>query len=365
MTAEVVAPQAPPRLVDPRDLRHGVERILRAAGADAEAAAIVASSLLESDLRGASSHGCMRVPEYLEAIRRGRIAPAARPRVEIDLGSVVTLDGRHSFGQVAARELSQVAVERARRHGVSLATLAGVAHVGRLGEWVERVAEEGLIALAWCNCGNPYGNVVPFGGREARLGTNPLAYAFPTAASRPVVADFSTSIVAEGKVRLFRHRGEPVPNGWLVDAAGVPTSNPEALYRGGAILPAAGHKGYALALLVEVLGGVLAGAGCASVGEEPGNGVVLISIDPHAVTPQRDFRERVADVLASIASSAPASSEGGVKIPGDPEAETRARRLAQGIPVAAQTWATLVEAAVGVGVELCAKQTSEGDQSVV
>ena len=362
-----LAPRARVRRLDAGDLREGVEQVLQEAGADVEAAAIVAESLIESDLCGASSHGCMRVPEYVEAIRRGRIVPTARPRVETDLGSVVALDGQRSFGAVAARELSLVAVERARHHGVSLVTLAGVAHVGRLGEWVERVAREGMIALAWCNCGNPYGNVVPFGGREARLGTNPLAYAFPVGSRAPVVADFSTSIVAEGKVRLFRHRGEAVPDGWLVDADGAATNDPEALYHGGAILPAAGHKGYALALLVEVLGGVLAGAGCASLGESPGNGVVLIAIDPRAVAPGRDFGERVAAVLESVADSAPAPSAipGSVRIPGEPEAETRAERLAQGVPVAEQTWVTLVEAAATVGVELEAKPTIEGDERVV
>jgi LDH2 family malate/lactate/ureidoglycolate dehydrogenase len=261
--------------------------------------------------------------------------------------------------------MSAVAAERARRHGVSLVTLAGVQHVGRLGEWVERVAREGMIALAWCNCGDPYGNVVPFGGREARLGTNPLAYAFPVGSRPPVVADFSTSIVAEGKVRLSRHRGESVPDGWLVDPDGAPTNDPEALYRGGAILPAAGHKGYALALLVEVLGGVLAGAGCASLGESPGNGVVLIAIDPAAVGEERDFGERVLAVLESVGGSAPAVAGRPVRIPGEPEAEMRAQRLSQGVPVAEQTWATLVEAAAKVGVELEAKPTIEGDKRVV
>jgi LDH2 family malate/lactate/ureidoglycolate dehydrogenase len=364
VTAEV-APRDQALRLRPDKLRDDVERVLRAAGADGEAAAIVAGSLVASDLCGASSHGCMRVPEYLDAIRRGRIIPAARPRVETDLGSVVALDGQGSFGQVAARELSALAAERAQRHGVAVVTLAGVAHVGRLGEWVERVAADGMIALGWCNCGHPYGNVVPFGGREARLGTNPLAYALPAGSRPPVVADFSTSVVAEGKVRLFLHRGEQVPDGWLLDSDGEPTNDPEALYRGGAILPAAGHKGYALALLVEVLGGVLAGAGCASVGDAPGNGVVLMAVDPRQVRPQDDFGERVAAVLASIADSSPASSARGVKIPGQPEAETRARRLAQGIPVAAQTWATLIEAARGVGVELRFEQTSEGDERVV
>jgi hydroxycarboxylate dehydrogenase B len=166
-------------------------------------------------------------------------------------------------------------------------------------------------------------------------------------------------------VRLFLHRGEQVPDGWLLDSGGQPTTDPGALYRGGAILPAAGHKGFALALLVEALGGLLAGAGCASVGESPGNGVVLIAVDPRQVRRDDEFGARMAAVLASVTDSTPASPERGVVIPGEPEVQIRAQRLEDGIPVAEPTWAAVLEAAHEVGVELRAAQTSEGDECVV
>jgi LDH2 family malate/lactate/ureidoglycolate dehydrogenase len=355
------ATQPPGRAVmlAPARLRAVVDQILRAAGADGEAAAIVAASLVESDLCGVSSHGTMRVPEYLAAIASGRIAPAARPAVTADDGAIVVLDGRRAFGQLASGQLVAAAVERARVHGIALGLLAGVQHVGRLGEWVEVAAEAGCIAVLWCNCGDPYGNVVPFGGRRARLGTNPIAYALPAGSQPAVVADFSTSIVAEGTVRTFRHAGRPVPDGWLIDAAGEASTDPEALYAGGAILPAAGHKGFALALLVEILGGLLAGAGCASLGEAPGNGLTLLAIDPNRTPSGALFGSRVAAVLASVGAAGPA-----VRIPGEPEREERARRRVTGIPMSATVWRTLVGAAATVGVDL-PEPTIEGETSVV
>jgi LDH2 family malate/lactate/ureidoglycolate dehydrogenase len=347
---------ATPAAMPAASLRAAIERILGAAGADEEAAAIVAGSLVESDLRGVESHGVIRVPEYVRAIRSGRIVPTARPRIQRESGALVALDGCRAFGQVAARELAMLANRRARSHGVALATLAGVEHVGRLGEWAELAAAEGCVVLAWCNCGQPPGNVVPFRGRESRLGTNPIAYAVPAGAGRTVVADFSTSVVAEGKVRLFLQAGRPLPDGWIVDAAGEPTNDPAELYRGGAILPMGGHKGFALGLLAEILGGILAGAGCVSLGDSPGNGVVLVAIDP----PTAGFPERVATLLDAVKSSPPATGGTGVLVPGEPEAAAAEHRERAGIPVGAAVWSSLVETAESVGVLL-----QEGSDHVV
>ena len=233
-------------------------------------------------------------------------------------------------------------------------------HVGRLGEWVELAAAGGCVALAWCNCGERGGNVVPFGGRAARLGTNPIAYAVPADGGPPVVADFSTSVVAEGKVRLYRHAGRPVPDGWIVDPAGEPTNDPAELYRGGAILPMGGHKGFALALLAEILGGIFAGAGCVSLGASPGNGVVLLAIDA-AGAAEPDLPAHVSALLGAVRSSPPAADGAGVVIPGEPETTTAARREREGIPLSRGAWTTLAETAESVGVTL----EERGDGHVV
>jgi LDH2 family malate/lactate/ureidoglycolate dehydrogenase len=338
--------------VSAAQMRNLLSEILSRAGADAEAAELVAGSLVASDERGVHSHGSMRVGDYVAAIRAGKIAPTARPRVLAGGGPLLSLEGMSAFGQVAARELVARVVDGTREHGVCLGTLSGVAHVGRLGEWVEHVVAEGYIALAWCNCGNPGGNVAPFGGSAARLGTNPMAYGIPAGSREAIIADFSTSIVAEGKIRLYKHAGEALPDGWVIDAEGRPSNDPDALYEGGALLPAGGHKGFALALLVEILGGVLAGGGCASLGEPAGNGLVLLAVDPARSAGRDAFGSRVAAVVESIAS-VPAALDGSpVLVPGDPERAAAARAACDGFELSALTWQSITDAAHSLGVVL-------------
>jgi LDH2 family malate/lactate/ureidoglycolate dehydrogenase len=339
--------------------------ILEAAGAGPEEARAVADSLVGSDVRGVHSHGVVRIPDYVRAMKEGRITAGARTLVTADVGGVVALDGQRGFGQVAARTLAETAAGRARLHGISLALLTNVSHVGRLGEWVEQVADEGLVALAWCNCGDPGGNVVPFGGRESRLGTNPMAYAVPAAGRRPVVADFSTSIVAEGKVRVFLHEGRELPLGWILDAEGNPTTDPAELYRGGAILPMGGHKGFALALLVEVLGGILAGAGCASLNESPGNGLVLVVVDPRSTRAGADFGLRVSAVLEAICSSPPAAGQSGPVVPGDPENAVLETRSRKPFALPAETWQLLERTGESLGLDIRPEPPTEGEDDVL
>jgi uncharacterized oxidoreductase len=265
---------------------------------------------------------------------------------------MVALDGCSAFGQVAAAELVAAVATGARAHGICLGTLAGVAHVGRLGEWVERLAQGGLIALLWCNCGDPGGNVAPYGGAAAGIGTNPLAYAVPVSGRGPIVADFSTSAVSEGTVRVHRNAGRALPEGWIIDAAGAPSTDPRALYAGGALLPMGGHKGFALALLVELLGGGLAGAGCASLGEAAGNGLALIAIDPAQSACGQGFAERAAAVAAAIAAVPAAAPGEHVVLPGDPELAAAERVARDGLELPAGTWAELAATARSLGIDL-------------
>ena len=251
------------------------------------------------------------------------------------------VDGRWCFGQVAARRASESAAAAAHETGVAVATVLHVHHVGRLGEYVELIAAEGGVGIAFCNSGPPGGRVVPHGGRRAVLATNPLAYAVPAGSRPAIVADFSTSAAAEGRVRLARQNRLEVPEGWLVDAEGRPTRDPEALYAGGALLPAGGHRGYALALLVEVLGGVLAGAGTSSTGDAPGNGLVLDRPRPGALGWRRGFLAGVDAVADALTAVEPAPEFDRVRLPGEPEAETEARRRAEGIPIPEATWEEL------------------------
>jgi LDH2 family malate/lactate/ureidoglycolate dehydrogenase len=331
------------------ELEDLARRVLAAAGSPAEAAQAVAASLVLSNLKGVDSHGVMRLPEYVGHIENGRIVPDAEPAIQ-QAGAVLQVDGRFGFGQLAARKAAQLAARLARETGAAVATLVHVHHVGRLGEYVELAAEEGAVALAFCNTGPPGGRVVPFGGRRAVLPTNPLAYALPASGRGAIVADFSTSAAAEGRVRLARENGLEVPDGWLVDRHGRATRDPEALYAGGALLPAGGHRGYALALLVELLGGALAGAGCASTGAAPGNGLVLVVLDPAAWGEPAAFLAEVDAVAAAVLAVEPAPGHDRVRLPGEPEAETEAKRRAEGIPLDEATWRELTALAARLGL---------------
>jgi LDH2 family malate/lactate/ureidoglycolate dehydrogenase len=341
------------------ELQALVARVFRAAGAVDDTAAEVARSLVLADLRGVESHGCMRVPEYLEYIRNGRIDPRARPTVKRH-GALVRVDGHGCFGQLAAREAALGAADTAAANGVAVAIVSGVKHVGRVGEFVELAAERGLIGLAFVNGGPPGGLVAPFGARTRALGTNPLAYAFPVAREAPVVADFSTAAAAEGKVRVYRQARRPLPEGWIVDADGRPSKDPEDLYRGGSLLPAAGHKGYALGLLGEVLGGVLAGEGCACTGADPGNGMVLVVLDPGV-----GFAALAAEAVAAVRACEPASGGGRVVVPGEPELGVEQQRLNEGIPLSPWLRVALLEAAEALGIRLPELESSSKEDNDV
>jgi LDH2 family malate/lactate/ureidoglycolate dehydrogenase len=327
-----------------------IQDVLAAAGAPTETAEIVAGSLVLSNLKGVDSHGVVRVAQYVREIGTGRIDPLARPVVD-DRGAAIVLDGRWCFGQIAAREATRLAVERSAQTAVAVATVFSVQHVGRLGEYVETAAASGRVALACTNTGPAGGRVAPHGGREPSLGTNPFAYAVPAGANPAVVADFATSAAAEGRLRLARQTGSPVPEGWIVDAEGKPTTDPNDYYAGGALLPAGGHKGYALGLLAELLGGVLAGAGCASAGDEPGNGVVMVLLDPACWRPLETFLAGVDRVVDAVCRVPPAPGFRRVQLPGGPEAEVEAERRVRGIPVPEATWREFAETARSLGVE--------------
>lgn len=328
--------------------------VLEAAGAPAEHARHVAGSLVRSDLLGIDSHGVLRLLQYVEEIEAGLIDPAARPAVA-RRGAFVVVDGRSGFGQLAAAAAAGELARRALEGGLAAATVSGVRHVGRLGEYVETPARAGLVALAFANAGPPGGRVAPFGGARAFLPTNPIAYALP-AAEGPVVADFSTSVVAEGRVRLARLRGQRVPEGWLVDAQGRATDDPAALYEGGALLPAGAHKGTALALLCELVAGALTGAGTASTGDDPGNGLFLLALDPAALGRAESLPAAVSSVVDALRRVPAAPGRDRVRAPGDLERETAARRSADGIPIAETTWRALAEIAAKLGVPAPAPQ---------
>ena len=332
-----------------------VQRIFAAAGAPDDIAHIVAASLVSSDLVGHDSHGSVRVRQYLDAMRRGDLKPDARPTIVHEQGAAVTIDANRGFGQVASHFAIHEGIRRAKEYGVAAAGLVHSGHVGRLGEWVELAAEHQTLALAFCNGGGATGAVAPFGGAERVLGTNPIAAALPIGDQLPIVLDFATSAVAEGKVRVARNRGKSIPEGWILNSAGLPSTNPADLYDGGVLLPAATHKGYALSVLVEFMAGLLTGGGTPVLpGYTPGNGVLFIVLDIAAFRPTADYDTESKAVATRIKTAKTAPGFDEILLPGEPEQRMAAARGAQGIQIDDATWKLLTEDAAALNVPFTA-----------
>lgn len=314
--------------------------VLRTVGTPDDIAAIVARSLATSNLLGHDSHGVRRLEAYTGFVESGQVVPDARAVVETDAGATGTVDGRLGFGQPAAQLAVDLVARSAGRHGTATVVVRRCNHVGRLGEYVTALAERGLVGMAVCNA-DP--TVAPYGGRERRLGTNPLAWAAPAGVGAPpLVLDWATSASAEGKLAVAVARGESVAPGVLVDGGGEQTTDPAAFYSGGALLPFGGHKGYALGLMIDVVGGLLSGAGAASLaGYDGTNGTVLTALDVGRFRPLAEFRAQVEELRAELHATAPAAGSAGVLLPGEPEERTRRDRLENGVPIPRATWDTL------------------------
>lgn len=330
--------------------------IFVAAGAPPERAERVAALLVEANEVGHDSHGIIRVPQYISTIERGEIDPFAEVTVEFETDASAVLDGHWGFGQVVMSQAASMGVEKAKGCGVAALTVRNANHIGRLGSYVEEVAREGMVALLFANMHGGGVCVVPWGGREGRLGTNPIAAGLPRPGSDPIVLDMTTSVVAEGKVRVQHNRGETVPEGWIVDAEGNPSTDPMALYgppRGG-ILPfggSVGHKGYGLSVVVEILGGALSAAGCAGTGTRNGNGVLLLVVDVKRFVPMDDYAREVEQLVEFLKSSPLAPGFNEILVPGEIESRQRQERRA-GIEVDEKTWAQIVECGKGTGIDI-------------
>ena len=328
-------------------------RLFVATGAPEPVAKRVAESLVLSSLVGMDSHGILRLPQYLEQIEKGTIVPSAQPEVIRDQGVAALMDGHWAFGQIVAERAMQLAMEKARQHTVGIVSFSKVLHIGRLGEWVAVAADQGLFGLALTNGSLPGGIVAPYGSRQRLLGTNPIAAGIPAGSHPPIVADFSTSATAEGKVRLAKNKGERIPEGYLVDREGCATTDPGDLYDGGALQSFGGHKGYGLSLMVEVLGGILSGA---NVPVYPAytvqNGVFMMALDVTFFRPAAEYDDVVETLVDAAKAAPPAEGVDTVLVPGEPELACRRERERDGIPVDDETWAEILKAAGELNVTI-------------
>jgi uncharacterized oxidoreductase len=314
-------------------------KILELVGSSKEDALSVATSLVDAQAAGHSSHGILRLVEYANAVEKGQVKPTAQPKIISDRGAVVTLDGQWGWGQIACKQAVDLAAEKANKFGIGTVVIKSCNHIGRLGEYVEMLSQKSLVSIMWCN-GGP--NVAAHGGKTRLFGTNPFAAGIPTG-DENIVIDFATASSAEGKIRAANVNGLKVPEGLIVKADGSPTIEPADFYAGGAILPFGGHKGYCLNLLIELLGGALSGAHPSmndSYGN--GNGTVLIAMDPEFFIGTDQFLQDINQATGVIKNAPPADPNKPILLPGEVEEQERAKN-SDGIVISAAIWDSILE----------------------
>jgi LDH2 family malate/lactate/ureidoglycolate dehydrogenase len=326
---------------------------------------LVVDTLIEANLVGHDSHGIRYIPIYAERIKKGIINPKSKPEVTKETPSTALIDGNWTFGQATAMKTVEVAIEKAKRTSISAVGAFHCNHIGRLGAYTMMAAENDMIGILTVNVVHPI--VQPFGGASRVFGTNPISIATPAGEMKPFLLDFATSAVAEGKVGFAAVSGEKVPLGWIVDKYGQDTDNPldfstpnGSVGEDGRLLSFGardGHKGYCLSFLMEILGGILTGAGSIAEGEPAHlyeNGLLAIVLDIRKFTPVKVFKKRIDSLIRRIHQEPVETgfqySE--VQVPGQFEWRNREKHLTDGIDVPKPVWEQIVNLAHELRIEI-------------
>ena len=348
-------------------LRRFIADIFTAAGCAADEGERIGRFLVSANLAGHDSHGVIRAPNYVRTLQAGHVVPGQRITVVSESATHATVDGGYGFGQTIGPQAVDLGIAKARAAGMAVVALRRSGHIGRIGDWAERAGEAGLVSIHFVNVA--HGELVaPFGGVNRRFSTNPVCIGIPAEdGAPPLLLDFATSIVAEGKVMVASRGGKPVPANALVRSDGRFTNDPETLYGpmepGGPRDPAVGdgalvafgdHKGSGLAFMCEILAGVLTGGDTS--GPIPGgkrgqisNGMLSIYLDPKHFG-ATGFAAQARAYAEYVKTSHPVAAGGEVLVPGEPEARTRAQRLEHGVPLQTDTWNSIVATAASLGV---------------
>lgn len=334
-------------------LRSIVRKIFVAAGAPDDSAKLMAEVLVGSNLAGHDSHGVLRVPVYVSRIREGEMVPDVKPEILDETETTALVDGKWTFGHVAAHYGTEVAIRKAKQCKISLVSVVRCHHIGRLGEWVEQAAEQGLISLVMVGGSGGTGptTTAPFGGAARALGTNPLAFGAPAGQMPAMTMDIATSFIAEGKIQFARAKNSDLPPGAILDKHGNASVKPADFYDGGMLLPFGGHKGYSISMLVELLCGALV-PGDLYAEDGAQGGTLIIAIDPSVFRPDGSYGEVADFKLRRIKDVPPAPGFDEVLLPGEPELRAREERARDGVAVPEATWDGLVEAGRSVGVDI-------------
>jgi uncharacterized oxidoreductase len=340
-----------------------VRDIFAKAGCSAAEAERIGKYLVSANLTGHDSHGVVRVPRYVHWKKVGTVIADREVKIVTETPVLAVVDGLHGFGQTVAPQAVAIGIEKCRKNGLSMIALRNAGHIGRVGDWAEMGAEAGFVSVHFVNASGSV-LVAPFGGTERRLSTAPFVVGVPRPGLTPIILDFATSIVAEGKVLVASQGGKKLPENALIDRDGQMGTDPHLLYgeytatghrdhsKGkGAIRAFGEHKGSGLALMCELLGGSLTGMSATGEGRRFGNGMLSFYIDPKVVDPEAMFSDDVARYIAYFKSAKPATAGGEVLVPGEPEQRMRAQRSKDGVPLPDDTWASILATAREVGVD--------------
>ncbi len=348
-------------------LQDFIGRIFTAAGCDAGEAGRIAHHLLSANLAGHDSHGVIRVPRYVQWLGEGRVRAGQSITVVAETATHAVVDGNLGFGQTTGPQAVDLGIAKAKAAGLAVVTLRNSGHIGRIGDWAERAAAAGLVSIHFVNVG--MGEVVaPFGGVDRRFGTNPLCIGVPQPDGPPLLLDFATSMVAEGKVLVASNGGKPIPDNALIGPDGAMSGDPRVLYGPidnthvrdpgnglGALRAFGDHKGSGIAFMCEILAGCFAGsptAGPVPGGKRGGivNGMLSIYLDPGHFG-AAGFAETARAYAEYVRASRPAEPGRPVLAPGDAESATRATRLRDGVPLQAETWTAIKDTGAALGLQ--------------
>jgi hydroxycarboxylate dehydrogenase B len=334
--------------------------VLLRRGASPEEAERVATHLVTNNLVGHDSHGVIHLPGYVGQIEKGEIQLGTKPEILRETPTIAVLDGHWGFGQLIAKQAMDLAIEKAAKSSISCVGVRHCNHIGRLGEYTVMAAKQNMISILSVNDAGAGLAMAPFGGIERRLSPNPISIAFPSGeADRPILLDMSSTTVAQGKLSVARNRGQKVPEGWAIDAQGKPITDPNDYFGPpeGAMLPlgglTAGHKGFGLGFVLDILDGVLGGAGISRAGvTRLANGLYISVIKITDFLPLGDFLSEVQKLTEYVKSSTLAPGFSEIIVPGEFEYREMKKRRASGIMIEDETWKKLRETALAAGLEV-------------
>jgi len=339
-----------------------VADVFQHADSSAEEARRIATYLATANLTGHDSHGVIRVPVYIRWKKMGSVVPNQTAELVVDTPALAVVDGKFGYGQTVTPQAVRIGIEKCKASGLAAVALRNAGHIGRVGDWAEMAAAEGLVSIHFVNAAGSV-LVAPYGGVERRLSTAPYCVGIPRRGQAPVVLDFATSVVAEGKVLVASRGGKKLPKGALIDLDGHLSEDPALLYgpytpdgprdhtQGrGAIRAFGEHKGSGLALICELLGGALTGTGATGPNRRFANGMFAVYVDPSVVDPANFFDSEISRYIGYFKDTKPAAGIDAVLIPGEPEAKMRDERTKHGVPLPDETWAAIVNTARDVGV---------------